>query len=295
MNNKSIKACAAFAALAFSIPALSSDYTEHDPLMNSVANNKMNIGAKYYSQTKPRNIEWMAQLPPTLGWTMMKLKNGRFMLIDSSMRFAIDGAKLMDNQFKQLIDSPEAANDAWRVSPKELARLLEQLPVFNYGIDKPEADVTILLAARKDKATKDAIDLINKNLDKYRIDVILMADQADKISNAISVNLYCATDRKDAKKRLLDMNFPDVTKADERLEMLPTCDYAAKFAGTLSFSLLNNILQIPFYIKSNGDTLTSSPKDLRAFLEFDESRRADMDVDLNADLDDIIAGSTKND
>ncbi|MUJ20379.1 hypothetical protein [Aliivibrio fischeri] len=295
MNNTSIKACAAFAALAFSIPAFSSADTELDPLTISVQQNEMNIGARYYSQVKPKNIEWMAQLPPTLGWTMMKLKNGRFMLIDSSMRFAIDGAKLMDNQFKQLIDSPEAANDAWRISPKELTRLLERLPIFTYGVDKPKADVTILLSSRKDEATKDAVELIKNNLDKYRIDVVLMADLKDTISNATSVNLYCAIDRKDAKKRLLEMDFPDVTKANDRLEMLPTCEYKTKFAGTISFALLNNILKIPLYIKGNGDTLISSPKSLEAFLNFEESRRADMDVDLNADLDDIISGTTKND
>ncbi|MCQ1058396.1 hypothetical protein LRP52_23915 [Photobacterium sp. ZSDE20] len=245
---------------------------DDDPLASFANKSGQNQTANFLAMAE--NAEWFAKLPPSQGWVLMKLKNGTMMMVDTDMRFAINGAELFDLRHQQRVDNLDAANQSWLVNLNNLDHF--DLPVFTYGPDKPKADFTVLLAPTNHAEILDTLSQIKDNQDKYRFDVVLMGTVSQTVYE-ISVNLFCAEDRVEAKERLLNADYPDTSTEETRMPMLPTCEHS-KVADAFALTHLYNITRYPYIIRHDGAAIAGSPRSMEELYNLPAPKHAELDI-----------------
>ena len=246
-------------ALAF---AFSSNANADDPLSESIANSREQKLSDFFSVTA--NAEWVANLPATNGIIITKLKSGNFMAVDSNMRYAFEIKRIVNVMNGAEVVDPKSANDVWLVYPDQIQKL--PLPMFRYGPDKPKADITIMAGVEDDEASKATVEYVKQYMDKYTIDVILMATTSKKAGNSIA-HLMCAMDRKEAKQRYLEMALPTKEDKSSHMEQNPNCK-VEDVLSTFTLQRMYNVNTYPFAYNSHGASVSGLPQNLEEFLDY---------------------------
>ncbi|AIW22723.1 hypothetical protein F0267_01155 [Vibrio coralliilyticus] len=253
----------ALTALALALAAsVSGNALADDPLSESVANSREQKLTDFFSITA--NADWTAKLPETGGMVLTKLKNGNYVAMGSNMRYAFEVKRVVNIMNGEEVLDLKTANDLWLVYPEQVQKM--PLPMFRYGPDKPKADITIMAPVQDDKASKSTVEFVKEHMDKFTIDVILMATTNKVAGNSVA-HLMCAMDRKLAKERYLDMKFPIKEDVSTHLEQNPQCN-VDDIISTFTLQRMYNVKTYPFTYNSHGATVAGLPENLEQFLDF---------------------------
>ncbi|CAH1589269.1 MULTISPECIES: hypothetical protein [Vibrio] len=251
----------ALTALALAA-SVSGNALADDPLSESVANSREQKLTDFFSITA--NADWTAKLPETGGMVLTKLKNGNYVAMGSNMRYAFEVKRVVNIMNGEEVLDLKTANDLWLVYPEQVQKM--PLPMFRYGPDKPKADITIMAPVQDDKASKSTVEFVKEHMDKFTIDVILMATTNKVAGNSVA-HLMCAMDRKLAKERYLDMKFPIKEDVSTHLEQNPQCN-VDDIISTFTLQRMYNVKTYPFTYNSHGATVAGLPENLEQFLDF---------------------------
>lgn len=233
-----------------------------DPLSESLLNTRNQKLSDFFSMSA--NAEWVAKLPETGGMVLTKLKNGNYMAIGSNMRYAFEVKRVVNIMSGEEILDLNTANDLWLVYPEQIQKM--PLPMFRYGPDKPKADITIMAPVQNDKASNSTVEFVKKHMDKYTIDVILMATTSKVAGNSVA-HLMCAMDRSLAKERYLEKKFPIKDDPTTHLEQNPQCN-VDDIISTFTLQRMYNVKSYPFSYNKHGAIAAGLPVDFEKFLEY---------------------------
>lgn len=234
----------------------------NDPLTESVANSRNQKLTDFFSMTA--NADWVAKLPETGGMVLTKLKNGNYIAMGTNMRYAFEVKRVVNIMSGEEVLDLKTANDVWLVYPEQIQKM--PLPMFRYGPDKPKADITIMAPVQNDKASKSTVEFVKEHMDKYTIDVILMATTNKVAGNSVA-HLMCAMDRKLAKERYLEMKFPIKEDKSTHLEQNPQCN-VNDIISTFTLQRMYNVKSYPFTYNSHGATVAGLPENFEKFLDY---------------------------
>lgn len=265
----------------------SSALAEIDPLLNSLKSKSKNKLAEFLGPTSV--AEWTAGIPAPAGLLAVKLKNNQFMIVDTQARYAFYASSIFDIAGEREVKTEDDFNSMWQINAKGISQFA--LPIMTFGVDKLNADITIMATAQNTAATKMTIKYIETFKNKYRIDVILMGSK-NKAALAAASNLYCAEDRLLAKQRFMELKFPTKTDKSTHLKQLATCDTDAVLKS-IQIALMYRVKTLPFTYNSYGSFFEGLPPDPKEFTEKKSMGLANiMHVE---EIVDQVKGLTTND
>ena len=115
------------------------------------------------------------------------------------------------------------------------------------------------------KVTKNITNFIKENVDKYRIDIMLMGSKNRQQLISAS-NFYCAKDRTLAKANLLNLIIPVKEDKSTWMPQHITCDTKNVIAA-LAIAKVYNVMTYPFLINPHGASSTVIPTDIQSFIQ----------------------------
>lgn len=242
--------------------AMASQSDPDDPLIQSIAEMPKAKLKEFFSPTNS-GADWVAGLPTSPGMIVTKLKNGQYMIMDANFRYAFYANNIIDITRGREVTSLEDMNDIWLIDTSKLNS--NKLPIFSYGLSKPEADLYILMPMENSKVTKNITNFIKENVDKYRIDIMLMGSKNRQQLISAS-NFYCAKDRTLAKANLLNLIIPVKEDKSTWMPQHITCDTKNVIAA-LAIAKVYNVMTYPFLINPHGASSTVIPTDIQSFIQ----------------------------
>ncbi|MDA0152467.1 hypothetical protein OH460_09140 [Vibrio sp. Makdt] len=250
-------------SLALTLMASSSAFSNEtvDPFLKAISSSKNAKQSEFFSPVAS-GAEWLATLPSNAGLFAIKLKTGQFMIMDAGFRYAFYANNLFDIIRGQEITTVDELNDVWLIDTEKLSS--NNVPIFSYGLEKPQADLVIFMPMVKNNDTINIANMLNENKDKLRIDIVLIGSHDPKQINT-GAHLFCAKDRKLAKERLSNLEFPKYGEKDTYLDQHATCNKKHMMAG-LAIARMYNIFSFPYFVNKNGATNNGVPEDINEFV-----------------------------
>lgn len=254
-----IKVITYLVSALLSTTVIASQSAPNDPLLSSLHSDPALKTQEFFSPSD--KAEWVANLPPTNGLIVTKIRSGQYMIVDANLRYAFYANNIFDILNGREITSPEQMNDVWLINTDKLST--QSLPIFSYGKNKAIADITIMMPMEQSDVAKNITDYIKKHQADFRIDIILMGTKNRQQLLSAS-NLYCAKDRDQAKSNLLNLIFPINSDKSTWLEQHVTCN-AKDVISAMHVAKIYNVTLYPFSFNNAGASQIGLPDDLKSF------------------------------
>lgn len=202
-------------------------------------------------------LHW-TQILPVNDLIMFESQDGELMMLDTTARIAIRGDfEVYDLWNKRPIKTEADARDSWLVKLSTFDIKDGDLPLFRYGLDKKEPDLSILIDP-KGEFNKKLFDQMRALADKYSFELILTPLMGEA-SVKESVKLWCAKDREESLDYLMK-------EKPANLALFSTCDKDPLMRSTALASLLH-IKGLPHIVRKDGLQMAGIPDDITEFMK----------------------------
>jgi hypothetical protein len=204
-------------------------------------------------------VDWSHALP-VRSLMMVKTKDGETLLASPDGRLLIKGGLIIDGWNRRQILTESDAKNSWKAHLSSFGITSSDLPIYSYGVDKPDFDLYVFVDSLSSEANTILFDQIKSLANQYKFGLILTPVAQGKPSGARGRELWCAKDQNQSVDLL--MSGDDYTE----IETLENCD-TSKIIKVIGLSQFMQIQRLPYLIASDGTHKQGAPSNLDKFIK----------------------------